>query len=250
MTKLRKEGNNFFITNKKTFNGTLINESYVKKTLDFSIEMSFGKGYHRNYRSGGSIKRNEVEIFSNTFQGKLSEFSLIQYLKSEKITINSEPDLEVYGKGIWDTYDLIINSKKINIKSCAHIANLVLLEKKDWNKHSQYIPNMETRNSEYDYFILIRIKEDIKKLTKKYLSRKYESNIVDSLRKEILSNNFYFEITGFFTSKTLKYIIENNYVLPKNSFLNGKVKVDADNYYLQSGNLKNISEIINELQTN
>ena len=36
-------------------------------------------------------------------------------------------------------------------------------------------------------------------------------------------------------------MIEEEYILPQNSILNGKTKMDATNYYLQSGFFREIS---------
>ena len=214
MTKLRKDGINYFINKKTPFLGCKIDKSSIVKSLDFSLKMSYGDGFHREYRSGGTINRTNIEVLSNTFQGKLSEFCVIDYLNK-------------YG----------LNIEKINIKSCSYFSNLLLLEKKDWNSKGHYIPNLSSSFYEYDYFILVRIKDDIKSILKKINTSQPKEFIIDSIRK-----------TGYFTTKTLIHIINNKYLLPKDSFLNGKIKMDASNYYLQSGDLRSIDFLINELK--
>ena len=52
-----------------------------------------------------------------------------------------EPDLGVYEAGIWDDVDLIVNNRKISVKSAAHFSQLLLLEADDWDEHGYYIPN-------------------------------------------------------------------------------------------------------------
>jgi hypothetical protein len=64
----------------------------------------------------------------------------------------------------------------------------------------------------------------------------------------VLIFQIYYDIPGYFTTKTLIHIINNKYLLPKDSFLNGKIKMDASNYYLQSGDLRSIDFLINELK--
>jgi len=246
MTKLRRDGNSYFITKKKPFSNTQIDKESILNSLDFSLKMSFGDGFHREHRSGGTIIRNPVEIFSNTFQGKLSEYCVIDFFKKNGLTIDSSPDTSIHGKGVWDTTDLIYKSKKINIKSCAFFSNLVLLETKDWNDRGEYIPNLKTEFYTYDYFVLVRIKEDVKSFIN--IQNQQEKNLIESIKQKIESKKFYYDIPGYFTSKTLKHIIEKGYVLPKNSLLNGKIRMDAENYYIQSGSLRKLDFLTNELK--
>ena len=72
--------------------------------------------------------------------------------------------------------------------------------------------------------------------------------IIDSIRKIVCNSKFYYDIPGYFTTKTLIHIINNKYLLPKNSLLNGRIKMDASNYYIQSGDLKHIDFLITELK--
>ena len=247
MTKLKKDGNSYFINNKIPFSHTQIDKNYILSSLEFSLKMSFGEGFHRKRRSGGSIVRNQIEIFSNTFQGKLSEYCVIDYFNKNDIKIDSAPDTSIHGKGVWDQVDLIIKSKKINIKSCAFFSNLVLLETKDWNDRGEYIPNLKSQYCTYDYFLLVRIKDDVKSFFRNQ-NLSQQDKIINTIKQKIESSNFYYDIPGFFTTDTLKYIIEKEYILPKNSLLNGKIKMDADNYYIQSGSLKDVRFLINELK--
>ena len=245
MTKLKKDGNNYFITNKTPFSHTQIDKDYILSSLEFSLKMSFGDGFHRKRRSGGSIVRNPIEIFSNTFQGKLSEYCVMDYFNKNGIKIDSTPDMSIHGKGVWDQVDLIIKSKKINIKSCSFFSNLVLLETKDWNDNGEYIPNLKSQSCTYDYFLLVRIKDDVKSF---FLNENLNQQDKSMIKQKIESSNFYYDIPWYFTTVTLKYIIEKGYILTKNSLLNGKIKMDANNYYIQSGNLKDVRFLINELK--
>tara|TARA_B110000967_G_C18886699_1_gene564456 strand:- start:1710 stop:2447 length:738 start_codon:yes stop_codon:yes gene_type:complete len=245
MTKLRKDGINYFINRKTSFSGVQIDEKSILKSLDFSLRMSYGTGFHREYRSGGTVNRNVLDIFSNTFQGKLSEFCVIDFFCKNGLNISNPVDLNVYGKGVWDTSDLIYKSKKINIKSCSY---LLLLEKNDWNLKGHYIPNLSSSFYEYDYFVLVRIKDDVKSMFKEINKLKSKELIIDSIRKIVCNSKFYYDIPGYFTTKTLIHIIDKKYLLPKNSLLNGKIKMDASNYYIQSGDLKHIDFLINELK--
>lgn len=116
--KLRQSDNSYFINSPIPFHGTTISKSLLAKSIRFSFDMVFGDGHHRNRRSGGNHLRKNGELFCNTIQGKLAE--VILHLEFNKIGLNcTEPDFEIMGEGIWDNIDLIVEQKKINVKSCA-----------------------------------------------------------------------------------------------------------------------------------
>lgn len=247
--KLTKEGDSYYTNSKKGFEKNPITNEVVKKSFDFSLEMVFGDGHHRTNRSGGELKRKKGELFCNTFQGKLSEIILQNIFTSHNLEC-SEPDYSIMGEGEWDDVDLVVNNNKINIKSCAHFSNLLLLETKDWDKSGNYIPNKKLPiSSSYNYFILIRISPDIKSIFRK--NELFYSNTIElSVLQELISPlKFYYDIGGVISHLTLQHIITNNYVLPKNSKLNGSIKMDAENYYVQCGNMKSFDSLLKALQT-
>lgn len=244
-----EKGNHFFLNKKKSFKPTVVTNETLIKTFDFAYAMVFGEGYHRNQRSGGNKERKKGELFANTFQGKLAEFIIHSELKKNNITNIEEPDVSVHGKGIWDDSDLAYKGKKINIKSAAFFSNLLLLESKDWNKKGEYIPNLKNSSSqEYDYFILVRVKPDIKQVFKKEKILYSDEIRMDTLKEVIHNANWYYDFAGVCSDKTIKYSIQNNYFLPQNSLLNGTIKMDAANYYIQAGDLKGFSFFIDELK--
>lgn len=164
----KKDNNKFYINNKKDFKGISINEQFIISSFDFAFSMVFGDGYHRRHRSGGKHNRKSGELFANTFQGKLAEFIVHNELKKEGLNELNELDISIHGKGIWDDTDLEFKGKKINIKSAAFFSNLLLLEAKDWNDKGEYIPNINNESSQsYDYFLMVRIKPDVKQLFQK-----------------------------------------------------------------------------------
>jgi len=243
--KLKEEKGTYHITHKKEFIPHPISTDTVIKCFDFAYSMVFGSGHHRNHRSGGQARRKNGELFANTFQGKLAEFSVYQLFTENDITDLDAPDLEIYGEGIWDDTDLNVLDHKVSIKSASFFSNLLLLESKDWNSNAEYIPNLESTSSQtYDYFILVRIKPDVKKMmqTKNFL---YEDMIDKEILKTLVDAQVWsYDVAGVASLKTIKHIINNEYLLPQNSLLNGKIKMDADNYYIQSGSLKAINELI------
>jgi len=233
----KKEDTTYFINSKKDFNGLLVSENIIQKSFEFAYEMAYGDGFHRRNRTGGKHKRNDFEIFLNTFQGKIAEF-VVHHFFNEKNYTCSDVDLSINEKGVWDDIDLIINNKKIGIKSTAFFSNLFLLESKDWDKEGKYIPNKAL----YDYFILVRIKPSTNSLL---------NSIKNKSKKEIQAlinaKKWLYDIPGCLSNKTLKYIIKEEYILPKGVFLNGKTPMDAENYYLQTGSLKNINSLFKKL---
>src|SRR5690606_39901889 len=53
-----------------------IKDADILLAFDFAYIMSFGQGFHRNYRTGGQTVRKNGEKFCNTFHGKLAEIVL------------------------------------------------------------------------------------------------------------------------------------------------------------------------------
>ncbi|MDQ6473113.1 hypothetical protein RB619_20945 [Flavobacterium sp. LHD-80] len=244
----RSNGDYYFVNNKKPFKGIVINEVDLKNVLDFAYEMCFGNGHHRSTRTGGQYGRKNGEKFCNTFQGKLAEVVLYNYFKSKSVVCN-KPDFGIYGEGIWDDTDLEILNKKINVKSAASQSNLLLLETKDWTNNGQYIPNLNNSSANlYDYFILIRVNPDIKKL---FRSKKLMYNDVIpkiDIENIIFKQTWSYDIAGYCTTKNLIQAIADNNILPQNSILNEYTKMDAENYYIQCGDMKDIDELIKSLQ--
>lgn len=262
-------------TNKKKFekDGIFLNNR-VKKMFDFAFDMSFGgKGEHRSTRSGGNKIRYNGEKFANTFQGKLAESAVQEYLATKGINLE-DPDIDVYGLGEWDRYDYIYknnnNKIKISIKSTKFFGQLLLLETKDWSKDGEYLPNKNRGDSDYinDYFILVRIKPSIENiikanefLKKDRLITNESISIAEVIAKEheILerlydiknndyNSNFEYEITGVISNETLKHIIKNKYIIPKHSYLGSiKTKMDAENYYIQVGDFKSINDFVKKI---
>jgi hypothetical protein len=242
--KLKIEGNNFHITKRSTFNlSRSVSEKNVLKCLEFSLSMTFNnEGEHRVHRSGGSLRRDQKEIFINTFQGKMSEIGLFELLSSHGLKC-SDPDFDTWKKGTWDSFDMNVEGKILNIKSTKYYGNLLLLETKDWNEKGHYIPNINTDNYEYDFIFLIRLKPDTNRIIGSHLN-KYRGNDIRETFPSIMSEKWYYDLPGYVTSDDLIDIISQKLVLPKRGMLNGKISMDAENYYVQSGDLRRFDEKI------
>ncbi len=243
--KVVDEKDYYNVSNSREFAGLPVCENDIQKNIDFTYEICFGKGYHRNRRTGGQYERKNGEKFCNTFQGKLAEIVLYNYFKAKNLE-SKEPDFQIYGAGIWDDADLEIKGKKINVKSASSQSNLLLLEKKDWNKQGQYRPNLLLHNgstTQYDYFILVRIQPDLKKLfaAKRWL---YSNEITKIEIEELIFNSQWkFDLAGYCSHQDFLDAIENENIIPQNSILNHYTKMDACNY-IQSGDLNQISSLV------
>lgn len=243
--KLNNKGNCYYITNKITYQPFAnISSTIVNTTFDFAYDMTFAqRGQHRDHRTGGTHQRRNGEIFANTFQGKLAEFALYTSLSSKKIDI-SQPDLSVYGLGKWDSVDFIINGKNVSIKSTKSFGNLLLLEENDWDENACYLPSQKC----YDFTFLIRMNpfcEDLLRRNRLLFSDEINK---DFLYNIIINEKWQFDIPGFITKFDLIDIIQNKYIIPKNALLNGKTKMDASNYYVQSGDMRSLDNFIDELK--
>lgn len=252
MNRLRQEQNSFYIDNKKSFADTsLFHTDTIERVFDFAYSMTFGDGEHRDHRTGGTLNRKKGQIFINTFQGKLSELAIYnEFFKTNREAYSklSEPDFEVYGLGAWDDSDISLEEIKFSVKSTKFYGNLLLLETNDWNENAEYIPNLNTeKNAFYDYFILVRIKPDGEKLMRD--NRFLYSNDInrDQLHSLIVSQKWEYDIPGYITNEDLKYAIQNSYILPQRAMLNGNIPMDAENYYVQSGDMKDFYELISTL---
>ncbi len=221
---------NFFIPQKVLFEPNVVNKLHVLEVLDFAYDMTFGnKGVHRNYRSGGMHYRKNGEIFCDTFQGKLAEFFFYKSLFDFGISC-PKPEIDRWEKGKWDDQDFLINNTEISIKSMAFFSNLLLLETKDWDLRGNYRPNKK----KYDLIVIVRIKPDLKSF---FRSRRIlYTNFLDKgeLREMITKIDFEADIPGFVQFEELLKIIQQKQILPQNAFLNGRTKMDAENYYVLS----------------
>ena len=209
------------------------------EVLDFAYDMTFGKkGEHRNYRSGGIHFRKNGEIFCDTFQGKLAEFFFFELLTRSGVSC-PKPETERWNKGKWDDQDFIINNKAISIKSMASFSNLLLLETKDWDLEGIYIPNQK----KYDLFVVVRIKPDLKSVFKS--KRILYSNILNEkdVRETVTGIKFEADIPGFVPHEQLVEAIKTRQILPQGAMLNGKTKMDAENYYILSNDFNKIENL-------
>lgn len=226
-----------------------IDKADIISARDFAYNMTFGgQGEHRATRTGGNYTRMNGEIFLNAFNGKLGEFAIKRYLEALGFEVPSV-DLSVYGLGDWDTADFILNNRKLSVKTIKYFSNLLLLEKGDWNADGCYIPNLLSDGGKYDYHILVRLKgnKDLEKILK--MKRKFYSTLT---KEEIiaLTDNYtvQFDLPGVATCDMLKQTVLANQVVRQNEYIGQSTKLQADNYYIQSGDLLPIEHFIEAIK--
>lgn len=241
--RMSNQGNAYYINQKSPYriDGTLKTQT-IQRVFEFAYKMAFtSEGAHRSSRSGGSHARTNGEIFANTFQGKIAECAACNFFY--KLDSNVTPDFSVYQLGKWDTVDLSVCGKEIGIKSTKHFGQLLLLETKDWDAKGRYIPNIKSDVCVYDYIVVVRVNPSCEELLKS--QRLLYSNDIDKsvLENLICSQKWTYNFAGYITHKELLQIIKSKQVLPRRALLNGKTVMDAENYYVQIGDLHPLNSI-------
>ena len=249
MTPMDVHGNVYNINAKKPYYGNSVSADDFSRAFEFAYEMAFGSGHHKCYRAGGNLHRRAGEIFCNTFQGKLAELGLYESLLYQGI-ICDEPDFGVYGFGEWDSFDLKANGRTISVKSAAFFSNLLLNEASVYDRDGNYTPNLKSgKPGSYDYYALVRVSPDVKSLFRRerllYEDRIEKDRILELLNREPA---WTYDVTGWIEHREFVEAIREMRIIPKGSLLNGRIQMDADNYYVQSGDMHPLPELTERLK--
>ena len=246
---LRIEGNSYHVQDKRKFLAYASMLAQDKaQCFDFAYGMSYGHtGEHRDSRSGGSEHRTKGQIFINTFQGKMAEYAVYRYLISRNIEL-PEPDTRTYELGKWDSFDLDVQGLHISVKSTKSFGDLLLLETKDWNENGEYKPNIENGTAKYDYTMLVRFTPDGEGIMKENrLLYQKDDDIPNGIRELLIEKvrdiQWKYDFPGFIYYSELIKMIRDKHIIPKNAMLNGRTKMDAENYYFQTGNMHSMMEL-------
>jgi hypothetical protein len=244
---MRIKGQVYTVTGKKPFKPIgQIRPSTIETVLKFAFDMTYGsKGQHRDHRSGGTAKRSNAQIMSDTFQGKLSEFALANVLY--KLEGFVPPDTSTYDLGEWESADFRVGNHLFSVKSTKYFGNLLLLEKGDWDLNGRYVPTGEEPKS-YTHIVLVRISPDIEELIRPRSSK--TASVYEELLQALLAHKWEYEITGYITSADLKEVMGLGHEIPKGALLNGKVLMDAANFYVQASDLRSVGELKKSLGIN
>lgn len=240
-----------FGQNDKTQNLSINNSEQLTQILEFSWDMTYGaKGEHRSTRTGGKISRKNLHKFGDVMIGKLGELTFYNIFRQRPLVKEISPiDFECYGLTRWDNADFVIQNiyneiYQIAVKTTKHIGNLLLLETDDWfiqDGKAIYLPNQQSDNKGFfDYLFFARVKSDINLLIQNdiydnYNDTELKNYFFENIKKMHISS----EIVGYISNKDLVHIIENHHILPQESLF-GSIIMDASNYYVQSGCLRQV----------
>ena len=123
-----------------------INDIEYEKCNRFAEKSSSSQ---REHRSGGTMRRNKKEIFSDTLRGKMGEIAIKKFLGQHPFNFEEiELDFEIYPRGVWDREDFKISDKRFSIKTANPFSRYLLLETKDLE-----------RGDTYDYYVLVLVNE-------------------------------------------------------------------------------------------
>jgi|TARA_B110000046_G_C13001740_1_gene402478 hypothetical protein len=248
--KVTYKGNDFYF--KKTpfkKNKFHVNDD-INNVLKFTLEMSYGKGKHKNVRTGEKGYRNNLNIFNDVLQGKLAE--LIIYKKHLPQSIRfKEIDYKCYGLGKWDDGDIPSTDGRLNlnIKSSKFWANLMMLEEKYYDLNGMYKHNNNNNNYQNEIFSFVRINLDFEKI-KKFINICIENDKLINEKIPAFINKFteifkYFEYDVHFCGRNMvKKTIKEGNILKQGEYIRGVTELKVNNYYIH---LIDMHESIDEL---
>ena len=182
-----------------------------------------------------------VHLSYHTFQGKLAECAVSNLFHG--LGYDVSPDFATYDLGKWDSADLSVNGYEISIKSTKRFGQLLLLEANDWDENAVYIPNKDFGNGIYDIVIFVRLDPSCEDILRDARLLNQDRTDYSYLKELVMSRQWTYNYVGYITRDDLRYIIENQYIIPQNAMLNGRVRMDADNYYVQAGDMRDINSL-------
>lgn len=203
----------------------------------------------RENRSGGSHKRNELEIFWDAFRGKIAESYAKRYFEMQRFTV-SDIDFKVYERGEWDNYDLLVNGHVVAIKSSKHFSQLLLLETKDWNDKGEYTGNKGHDEYTPEWFLFVRTR-----ITEKNGSFKCDKlGTLEEMSNLVSDIDITAELTGSlsfndFVNQVIKYkyIIKRGARFKATRSSEGTI-MDAENYYVKLSELESVESMMKKIQ--
>jgi hypothetical protein len=220
---LTYKNESFYVNCKKEFSPLLNISKYISESVYWAVSQKYFKP---NGRDNNTIIRNSI-------LGKLGEFFIYDYFNSLNYNI-SYPDLKIRGKGMWDDGDLILEGRKLSIKSTHYYNNMLLINKNDWTINGEYKWGKDGLDSTYKAFFLCRIKPNIPFL---------ENTNIDEIITNITKLNPEIDCPGYLSIMDFKDIIDNEIYINKGDIINNKIKIGSDFYYCQAGDLNRIETI-------
>jgi hypothetical protein len=77
----------------------------------------------------------------------------------------------------------------------------------------------------------------------------YSDDIPKSeIKKLIFDQEWSCDIPGWISHPEFVAVIRNRQIIPQNAMLNGRIPMDAENFYVQSGDMHDIQELVRILE--
>lgn len=247
MNKLTKINDTTYKTNsQRNYVPLHVSDEAIQKCIDFAYEMTYGRGYHRANSSGSDYKRKPSEIFASTFQGKLAECALQEYLKALNVKV-SDVDFTVGGKGTWDEYDLLSFENAISVKSSKDYMQMLLLNKNDFDEDGKYIHSTSEEYAAPDYFVFSRVRPNINWIVKKSDLPLRQLVSKEDVERLVLPCNWSVDLTGFIDHEEFKdIVIKDGFFVNKNDTVDN-LNLFSDYYYTQTGDLNEVHDMAIDL---
>lgn len=243
----KNRSNSYFVSNPKTFENKAISEDIVSEAYYYAYHMIYAAGFEQRFPDIPNNHYSKLSLFCNIFQVKLSEVLIYSaFVKS-----NRTPEMtaiKVKSQGIIEFCDMVCEGQNIKIKTGVESEDIFTLEQSKWNKEGFFIPGLkEDTKGLYDYFLMVRLSKDLSEFLQTIRKMNIDLPSDEQLFKKMLPKKITYDIPGFFSQSKLKQLINKDYVLPKDALINPDRIVESDKYYLQTGNLREFSELISEL---
>jgi len=221
--RLNESGNAVFVTAPKKFHET----GRIDKYSVLSLKWAYDNAYHGHFKNAS---RDKFQTMLDAFMGKIGEFAVYEFFKKKNYDLEY-PELLVRQKGEWDDGDLVVEARKIQVKTTVFTSNFMLLKRNDWDEEANYKWGKDGKDDKYGAFFLCRLQPDPRHAFPN------ESSL-EELIAHCENISWRYEITGFIPKKDVVHAISNNYIIEKGKYLNGKVKTKEDLVYFQAGDLR------------
>lgn len=237
------------------------NSAQIWKCYRFAQEM------WSNQRSNMIKERTSLEIFRDDFRGKLGEVALNNYInyyvnrgrKNAEAVIQSGPDFTVAPLRIWDSFDLQVNNKNINVKSVKGNGHFLMIETQRYNADGTFAyQNNDGTPTIVDAYVLVSVDitpeitrsedmeyKDINELRNNGREIKYK--ILGGIRHADFWKKKHFAPQGMVCDyKNLSKVCEGKTPEMYESLFSktGKEALAKDNYILKSTELLSVKDIL------
>jgi len=229
LIKATKKGNSYFCNSKKNFNTNINVDEFCAECARWAYDNTFNGHFKKSGRSLSTI-------LVDSLVGKIGEFIVYKFLVNRGYS-PSYPDLSVRGYGEWDDGDMILDGKKLSIKTSTSGSNFLRLKRSDWDNAGNYLYGKSGIDDSYKAIFYCRIKPNIRKILTK------DEYLIEEFIEECSNITWGGEVSGFVKKEDLIFAIKENMVFEKSSLIDGKMPAFFDQIYFQIGCLRDANDI-------